>query len=195
MQHRHLLPNEFDLLLDGEAGFGVAPLRAHIDECRACAAQLAEARMVCDALEALPHFAPTPRFVEKVMAQVQVVEPWHVAVIDIAQRLLPRSRPVRLVMAATAVLAATTLSASAVWLALRADAALYFLNILVDRARTALVNGVGAFIGETFGSGALDAIRSSGLAGIAVGAAVMLAAVGGATLGFRALATASRNRR
>jgi hypothetical protein len=170
-------------------------LRAHIDECGACAAQLAEARKVCDALEALPHFAPTPRFAEKVMAQVQVVEPWHVAALETVQRLLPRSRPVRLVMAATAAFAATSLSAGAVWLAFRADAALYFFNILADRARAALVNGVGAFIGETFGPAALDAIRSGGFAGIAAGAAVMLAAVGGATLGFRALATASRNRR
>jgi hypothetical protein len=195
MQHRHLLPNEFDLLLDGESGFGVAPLRAHIDECRACAAQLAEGRVVCEALEALPHFAPRPRFAEKVMAQVQVVEPWHVAAFDTAQRLMPRSRPVRLVMAATAAFAATTLSASAVWLAFRADAALYFFNILADRARTTLVNGAGAFISQTFGASALDAIRSGGFAAIAVGAAVMLAAVGGATFGFRALATASRNRR
>jgi hypothetical protein len=195
MQHRHLLPNEFDLLLDGEAGFGVVPLRAHIDECPACAAQLAESRLVCDALEALPHFAPTPRFADKVMAQVQVIEPWHVAILDTAQRLLPQSRPVRLVMAVTAVFSATTLSAAAVWLAFRADAALYFFNIMAGRARTALVNGTGSFIADTFGSGALDVIRSSGLAGIAVGAGVMLAAVGGATLGFRALATASRNRR
>lgn len=195
MQHRHLLPNEFDLLLDGDAGFGATPLRAHIDECRACAAQLAKARVLCDALEALPRFAPTPRFAEKVMAQVQVVEPWHVAAFGLAQRLIPRSRPVRLVMAATAVLAATTLSASAVWLAFRADAALYFFDIVAGRARAALVNGAGAFISQTFGASALDAIRSGGLAGIAVGTAVMLAAAGGATLGFRALATASRNRR
>ena len=195
MQHRHLLPNEFDLLLDGEAGFGVAPLRAHIDECRACAAWLAEARVLCDSLESLTHFAPTPRFAEKVMAQVQVVEPWHVAVLDTGRRLLPRSRPVRLVMAATAVLAASTISAGAVWLAFRADAALYFFTIVADRARAALVNGAGSFISDAFGSGALDAIRSGGLAGIALGAAVMFAAVGGATLGFRALATASRNRR
>ncbi len=195
MQHRHLLPNEFDLLLDGEAGFGVAPLRAHIEECAACAARLAEARLVCDVLELLPHFAPTPRFATKVMAQVQVVEPWHVAASTTAQRLLPRSRPVRLVMGASAALVATTLSASFVWLAFRADMALYFVGIVADRARAALVNATGTLIQETFGAAALDAIRGAGLAGIAVGAGVTFAALGGATWGFRALVSASRNRR
>ena len=195
MQHRHLLPNEFDLLLDAEAGFGVAPLRAHIGECPACAAELAEARVVCDALEALPHFAPRPRFAERVLAQVQVVEPWHVAAIDTARRLVPASRPVRLVMAATAAVAATSLSAGAVWLAFRADAALYFASIVADRARATLVDGAGAIVSQTFGAAALDAIRSGGLTGIALGAAVMFTAVGGAALGFRALATVSRNRR
>ena len=30
MQHRHLLPNEIDLLVDGDTGFGVQPLREHV---------------------------------------------------------------------------------------------------------------------------------------------------------------------
>src|SRR5580693_5163872 len=102
MQHRHLLPNEIDLLLDGEVGFGVSPLRSHIDECAACRARLADARVVVDALERLPHFVPTIRFADRVLAQVQIVEPWHVAAIDAARRLVPRSTAMRVVMAASA---------------------------------------------------------------------------------------------
>ena len=81
MQHRHLLPNEIDLLLDGEVGFGVAPLRAHVDDCASCRGRLAEARVVSDALDNLPRFAPAPAFTNRVMAHVQVVEPWHVALL------------------------------------------------------------------------------------------------------------------
>ena len=33
MNHRHLLPDEIDLLLDDEVGFGVAPLKAHVRDC------------------------------------------------------------------------------------------------------------------------------------------------------------------
>jgi hypothetical protein len=51
MQERHLLPNEIDLLLDGEVGFGVSPLRAHVDDCATCRSRLADARVVVEALE------------------------------------------------------------------------------------------------------------------------------------------------
>ncbi|HVT40589.1 MAG TPA: hypothetical protein VHE78_16215, partial [Gemmatimonadaceae bacterium] len=67
MQHRHLLPNEIDLLLDGEVGFGVSPLRAHADDCEPCRARLADARLVVEALERLPHFAPSMRFANQVL--------------------------------------------------------------------------------------------------------------------------------
>ena len=51
MEHRHLLPDEIDHLLDGEAGFGVAPLMGHVEACSACRAELAEARQIVSALE------------------------------------------------------------------------------------------------------------------------------------------------
>ena len=98
----------------------------------------------------------------------------------------------RVVMGATAGVAAVTISASAVWIALRADVALYAYNLIADRLRASLVSGVGGFIGDTFGQSALDAIRTGGTVGIAMGASVTLAAVGGATFGFRALSKASR---
>ena len=62
MKHRHLLPDEIDQLLDGEAGFGVAPLLSHVEECPTCREELAEARQVVSALERMPHFAPSPTF-------------------------------------------------------------------------------------------------------------------------------------
>lgn len=195
MQHRHLLPNEIDLLLDGEVGFGVAPLRAHVESCAECGAKLADARLVVDALERLPHFAPTARFTNTVLAQVQVVEPWHVALLDTARRAVPQSRPMRVVMGATALSLATAMSASAVYLAFRADVALHLFNLLADRARTTLVSGAGTLINDAFGQAALDALRSGGLASVAAGGLVLLASIGGATFGLRTLASASRRAR
>jgi hypothetical protein len=192
MQHRHLLLNEIDLLLDGEVGFGVAPLRAHVDGCAECQARLTDARVVVDALEDLPHFAPKLRFADRVMAQVQVIEPWYAPALDAARRLAPQSVPVRLVAVATASVVATVLSAGAVWLALRADAVLYVFGLVADKARTAVVSGAGALIGDTLGQPGLDAVRSGSLNGLALGAGLVLVAVGGATFGFRALASASR---
>jgi len=48
VNHRHLLPNEIDLLVDGEAGFGVAPLRAHVAECDDCPALVRHLRSVIE---------------------------------------------------------------------------------------------------------------------------------------------------
>jgi hypothetical protein len=195
MNHRHLLPNEIDLLLDGEVGFGVTPLRAHVDECESCRARLTRARMVVDVLEDLPHFAPTARFGDKVMAQVQVVEPWHIAALDMARRFVPQSVPMRTLVGATASAFALALTSGAVWLALHADLALYSFNLAAGRARSALVDGAASVIGAAFGQGGLDALRAGGLREFALGAGVMLVAVGGATFGLRALASSSRRSR
>jgi hypothetical protein len=195
MQHRHLLPNEIDLLLDGEVGFGVAPLRAHIDGCEDCRARLARSRKIVDELEDLDHFAPSVRFADRVMAQVQIVEPWHVAALDTARRFVPQSAPMRTVMAATASAAALALTSGAVWLALHADLTLYSLNLAAGRARTVLMDSAASIIGTAFGQGGLDTLRSSGLRGLALGAGVMAVAVGGAAFGLRALASSSRRAR
>ena len=97
---RHLLPNEIDLLLDGEVGFGVTPLKAHVRTCEDCRTTLEEARTVVTALEHLPHLAPSPLFANRLMSQVQVFVPWHVAALDSARRYVPRSQPVRYLVGA-----------------------------------------------------------------------------------------------
>ncbi len=97
MDHRHLLPDEIDLLLDNEEGFGVQPLRAHVRGCAECRAELEDARAVVAELEHLPHLVPSRLFADRVMANVQVFEPWHVAALDTARRWVPRSRPARVI--------------------------------------------------------------------------------------------------
>src|SRR3954467_1648821 len=82
VNHRHLLPDEIDQLVDDEIGFGTAPLKAHVAECRDCQVRLEEARAVTGLIEQLPRLAPSHRFTDRVMAQVPVFVPWHVAARD-----------------------------------------------------------------------------------------------------------------
>ena len=192
MNHRHLLPNEFDLLLDGEVGFGVAPLKAHVDECADCREQLDQARIVVDALDDLPRFAPAPSFTNRVMADVQVIEPWHVAMIAGARRLVPKSAPMRIVMAASASVIALAVSTAAVWLAFRADVALYIAGLADQRARALVTSSLSDFAQSVFGAGAVDAVRAQGTMALAVGGAVLLVAAASAALALRAVASASR---
>jgi len=192
--HRHLHSNEIDLLLDGEAGFGVAPLRAHVDDCTECRAQLDEARVVADALERLPHFAPHLGFADRVLSQVQVVEPWHVAALETARRFVPESRPVRVLVVAGAAVSSFAVSASAVWIAMSAELTFDSASVVTGRMRAALMDGAGQALETALGSGVADAVRSNGSIALAAGVVALLASVGAAAFGFRALATAARQR-
>jgi hypothetical protein len=195
MHHRHLHPIEIDLLLDGEVGFNVAPLRGHVDECAACRAKLADAKVVTSKLDNLPRMAPSASFANKVMAQVQVVEPWHVALTSTAKRLVPQSRPMRVVMAASAGMIALGISSAAVWLSFRTDVAMYIAGLANERIRTAVASGLGSFARNVFGAGAIDALGTQGPAALAIGLGVAVVAAGSAAYGLRALTLASRRTR
>jgi len=194
VEHRHLLPDEIDQLLDGEAGFGVAPLLAHVESCPKCRAELTEARQVVGALERLPHFAPSPLFTDRVMAQVQVFEPWHVSALDTVRKWAPASRPARAVALAATVMMALVVSVGAVWMAVRLDAFLFFFDLAGQRARVAMFDSLGSAIADAFGTAALDALRTGGPVA-AIGITGFLILVVLAAIGLRALVATARRRR
>ena len=194
MEHRHLLPDEIDQLLDGEAGFGVAPLQAHVDACPTCRAELAEARQVVSALERLPHFAPSPLFADRVMSQVQVFEPWHVTALDSVRRWVPASRSARLIGIGATSVFAMLISAVAVWTAVRLDAFLFFFDLAGQRVRAGLFDALGSAIANTFGDAAVDALRAGGVPAV-VGITGFLAFVVLAAVGLRAVFATARRRR
>jgi len=195
VEHRHLLPNEIDLLLDGEEGFGVQPLNAHVRRCARCRAELEEARTVMAELETLPHFTPSPLFADRVMARVQIFQPARVAAADTVRRWAPQSRPARVLAGAGAVSAAFVLSLCALWIVANVDSLLFFSDVAAERGRSALLSAVGQLVAGAFGEPALDALGASGGAGLITGLAALLAGVVAAAFALRALAGASRRRR
>lgn len=195
MEHRHLLPDEIDLLLDGEVGFGMTPLKAHVRRCAQCRAELEEARAVTAELETLPDLAPSPLFAERVMARVQVFEPAHVAAVNTARRWIPQSRPARALAGAAALSAAFVLSIGAIWLGANLNSLFFLTDLAVDRGRGALAAAVGRVVAGTFGEPAVDALAAQGALGIAIAITALLATIVVAALGLRAAAGASRRRR
>lgn len=187
---RHLLPNEIDLLVDDDAGFGVAPLRAHLGECADCRARVEELQAVVASMDALPHFAPRPRFADDIMTKVQVIEPWHVALVESAKRLVPARTPLRVLAGVGAGLAAFAVSGSALWLAFRADLITWVFNILLDRGRESVLAGAG-----TLAAGAGGTLPASGYALLAIGVTVLAASALAAVAGFRRLAATARANR
>lgn len=195
MTDRHLNPDEIDLLLDGEVGFGVTPLKAHVRRCAQCQAELDEARALTTALEHLPHFTPSPLFAERVMAKVQVFEPAHVAATDAVRRWLPQSRPARILAGVGAGGIGLFLSVVTLWLAARIDILVFLGDLVTERASRMVVGALSGTVGAAFGQPAADALRTSGTAGLAIALAALLATIAVAAIGLRAAVGASAARR
>ena len=194
MNHRHLLPNEIDLLVDGEAGFGVAPLRAHIAECDECRARLDDARIVVDALEALPHFAPDSRLADRVMAQVPVFVPAHVAARDSVFRWLPKAGPARAAAAIIGTSIAGLLTVAMVWLASRGDAVVFATGLFVGRVQTLVLGAARDVVVAVLGESAVSALQAAGTLGVTLLVILFLGTALGTVLALRRLATASSRR-
>lgn len=192
MQQSHLEPGDIELLLDGDEGFAVFPLRKHIAECAACQAELDEARAVTEMLERLPHTAPSPGFADAVMRQVSVIEPWHVTLTETARRFIPRPGPWRVLAGAGAGGAALTLSALAVWVSMRLDMAMYAGQLGWSRVESAMTSSASSLVASAFGEPALDAVRQGGLPAIVLGLSALAGVMAGATIGLRGLIAAHR---
>ena len=191
MNHRHLLPDEIDLLLDDEVGFGVAPLRDHVGECADCRARLEDARMVADALGELPHLAPSFTLANRVMAQVPVFVPWHTAARDAVAPHLPRSRPAQIAAAAAAGSIGAALTGAAIWLASQEDLLALATGVAGDRLRGAAGGSLRSAITAVLGPDALTGLRGSGLSGLWLVAGGFIVAAAAWAVGLRAIAASA----
>lgn len=186
--NRHLLPEEIDLLIDGEAGFGVAPLRAHVRDCPVCEAELEAARAVAVELDLLPHLSPAPLFADRVMQQVQVFEPWHVAARDAVRRLVPQSPPARALAAAGGLTFATVFSLATLWVLARVDLLALLTGAALDRSQAAARDGLASLTRTLLA----DTVPGAGGEVLLLGLAAFVLAVVGATAGLRAVAATGR---
>jgi hypothetical protein len=195
MNHRHLLPDEIDLLVDDEVGFGVTPLKAHIRDCAQCRTLVDDARVVVEALEEVPHFAPTHTFVDRVMAQVPVFVPWHVTARDTVARWLPQSRSARLAVAALATSAASVLTVTILWIATQTDVLVLASSAAGDQIQNMVYNAGRDVLATVFGDQMFAIIQRTGTVGIAASLLGLAAAAGASIAGLRALAGVSSRRR
>jgi hypothetical protein len=187
------LPEEIDLLLDGEVGFGTPPLKAHVRGCATCARELESARALVRTLEHLPHIAPSPMFMARVMTRVQIFVPWYVALLDSVRGLVPQSRPLRVAAGALFAMVAVALTAASAWVFTRIDAVLFTADLVVDRARSAALGALGGALSALFGDAARPLLEGGAL-GLA-GAVLLVVATGVvATTMLRAAAVRARER-
>ena len=191
---RHLLPEEIDLLLDGEVGFGTAPLKAHVRSCAECRAELEDARAVVRELEHLPHLSPSPLFTERVMAHVQVFVPWHITLLDMARGWMPRSRGGRVLAGVGFGSFAVVLTGVALWLITQLDTLIFAVDLALGRARTAILSVLSDAVAALVGDAAFQLVRSSGGVGLGVALALLLFTAAAAARALRAVAAGARAR-
>lgn len=194
MQHRHLLPNEIDLLVDEETGFGVQPLREHVRDCPDCRARLNEAREVVSALAEVPLLAPRVGLADRVMSQVPVFVPWHVAARDAAARMVPTTPVARALAASLVAVVGTVLTGLTLWIATRGDAIGMFAGLVGDQARNAAAAAIGNVMLAVFGPQVVSAFQQVGPLGIALATGGFLAASLATVFGLKLIATSSRAR-
>lgn len=194
MHHRHLLPNEIDLLLDEETGFGVQPLREHVRGCAECRARLAEAQGVADALAELPHLAPRYDLADRVMAGVPVFVPWHVAARDAVLQWVPTGPLARAAAALIVAVAGSLVTGLTLWIATRGDLLAMLTGLVGEGARQAVADTAGDVVVAVFGPQVLHAVQAVGPIGIGMAAAGFVIASLATVAGLRSIATSGRAR-
>jgi hypothetical protein len=194
VHHRHLLPNEIDLLLDEPSGFGVQPLREHVRDCADCRARLDEAKAVVGSLAELPLMAPRIGLADRVMQQVPVFEPWHVAARDAALRWVPTSQGARVLAAALVAVVGSLVTGLTLWIATRGDMLALVTGVVGESASSAVARAASDLVVALFGPQVIDAVRQVGPLGIAFAAGGFLIASLATVLGLRLIATSSRAR-
>ena len=187
---RHLLPDELDLLLDGETGFGVQQLTVHLRECVQCRDELSALREFVLDIEQLPELAPISGFADRVMHEVHVFEPWHVAIRTSVSEWVPTSPLARVAAGVAVTSAATLVTAAAAWGWAHRDTTTFVGALVTERARESLFASLTAAaqtlvgpLGETLGGGLP-------LLGVAGGTLIVGAGIG--FLGLRAVAARAR---
>jgi len=195
MNHRHLLPDEIDLLVDDEVGFGVTPLKAHIRDCGECRTRVEDARRVLGSLEEVPHFSPSHTFADRVMAQVPVFVPWHVTARDSIAHWLPRSRSARLAVAALATSAVSVLTVTILWIATQTDVLVLATSAAGDQLQNVVFTAGRDVLATVFGDQMFAIIQRTGTVGVAAALLGLAATATASIVGLRALAGVSSRRR
>jgi hypothetical protein len=192
--HRHLLPNEIDLLLDEESGFGVQPLREHVRGCADCRSRLDAAKRVASKLSELPLIAPRYGLADRVMAQVPVFVPWHVAARDAVTPYVPTGPAARLAAAAVVGVAGTLITGGTLWVAARSDLVATLTGLAGEGAQAAATDAAGSLLVAVFGPQVVTVIQQLGPWGLAAAAVGFGTASLATIVGLRHVATTSRAR-
>jgi hypothetical protein len=192
VHHRHLLPNEIDLLLDEETSFGVLPLKEHVHACPECRVRLEQAQEVAAALSALPPLAPRIGLADRVMSQVPVFVPWHVAARDSVARWVPTGPAARAAAALIVAVVGTVVTGMTLWIATRGDLVAALTGVAGEGVRGTVTSALGELVVALLGPQVFQAVQTVGPIGFALALGGFAVSSIGTVLGLRRLAASNR---
>ncbi len=108
----HLSPDDIDAWLAGQPGTAA---QAHVDACDACRETAIADRALIEQLRALPAFAPSPFFADRVMTAVALPDPFALRSLDTARRRLFATRRSLALAATLAVVVVASMGLSVAW--------------------------------------------------------------------------------
>jgi hypothetical protein len=155
---------------------------------------LAEAKAVVAALDEIPVLSPHFGLADRVMSQVPVFVPWHVAARDTVARWIPTSPGARALAAALIAVVGSLITGLTLWIATRGDMLAMFTGLVGERARSAVTDAAGDVVVSLFGAQMIAAVQQVGPLGIALAAGGFLVASFATVFGLRLIATSSRAR-
>ncbi|MBL0940522.1 MAG: hypothetical protein IBJ03_16625 [Gemmatimonadaceae bacterium] len=143
-------------------------------------------------LDALPDFAPSPAFADRVMSQVQVFEPWHAAATRSVEQFVPATRSARIAAGFGAAATAGLATAGATWALARADMGFVLAQLGLESFRERVLAAGSDLLSTVVGQPGLEALRGSSPEVLALAFGGFVAAAGMGVVGIRVLATSSR---
>lgn len=158
----HPTPDRLEAYAEGTLdGAERAVVDSHLVRCDRCRSELEELETLFEALAALPQFEPSAGFAERVMAGVQLRQPWPARIAARLRRLLPSSATgwtLAAVLLALPILTTGTLTA---WLVSRPWFSAQTMAIfIVDRLASALLvvraHMIGLALDSRFGAWILE---------------------------------------
>jgi len=194
VNHRHLLPNEIDLLVDEESGFGVQPLREHVRGCPDCNARLDSAKRVASALSEIPLIAPRYGLEDRVMSRVPVFVPWHVSARDSMVQWIPTGRAARLAAAAVVGVGGTLVSSLTLWIATRGDLVAMITGLAGEGAQRAAADAAGDLIVAILGPQVVTVVQQLGSLGVGLAMGGFVVASFATVFGLKRVAASTRAR-
>lgn len=177
----HPTPDRFEAYVEGTLAAGDrAVLESHLVTCGRCQAEVEEWRALFTGLAALPRFAPAPGFMERVLAGVQVREPWAVRAAAWIRRLVPRTTRGWALAAAFLALPVITSAGALGWLLTRPMLTLQGLWLFTrdrvgDAVATLVGRSAGALVETPLTSWLVEAaarLQGTGLSDLGAAAAV-----------------------